>query len=140
MKKENKTKEEKLDIKKIREKLKKYHQEHLLIKYDSMNEAEKKRLLSQINNIDFELMKKLYKEANEEIGFDDVELEPAPHVDKSRMSKAEQKEYMQRGIEEIKDGKLAIVTMAGGQGTRLRSYWSQRNILSGFTNRCKINI
>ena len=34
------------ELKKVKEKLKKYHQEHLLMKYDEKSEEEKKELLS----------------------------------------------------------------------------------------------
>ena len=41
------------------------------------------------------------------------------NVEKEKMSKEEKEKYDQIGIEKIKEGKLAVVTMAGGQGTRL---------------------
>ena len=54
------------DIKKV---LKKYGQEHLLLRYNEMNDEEKKELLEQIKTIDFDLMKKLYEKASKpEIG------------------------------------------------------------------------
>ena len=45
-----------VDIKELKKKLKKYNQEHLLLKYDEMNDADKQRLLNEINNIDFDLI------------------------------------------------------------------------------------
>ena len=38
------------ELQKVKEKLKKYHQEHLLMKYDEKTEEEKKELLNQIEN------------------------------------------------------------------------------------------
>ena len=43
------------------------------------------------------------------------------YIDKNNISDEERKHYKNLGIEEIKKGKLAAVTMAGGQGTRLRT-------------------
>ncbi len=45
----------------IKKKLKKYNQEHLLLYYDKLSEEDKKKLLSQIEEIDFDLMKTLYE-------------------------------------------------------------------------------
>ena len=49
------------DIKKV---LKKYGQEHLLLKYDEMNDEQKEELLEQIRTIDFELMKNIFEKAS----------------------------------------------------------------------------
>ena len=107
------------DLEKVKKILKENDQEHLLLKYDELNKEEKQELLDQILNINFKLINKLYKEAISEIDFRDVEIEPVPFVDRARLSAKEREDYMSTGIEEIKDSKLAIVTMAGGQGTRL---------------------
>lgn len=103
----------------MKEKLKKYHQEHLLMFYDKMEETEQQELLNQIEKIDFELMENLYKNAKKPIGFEDAVIEPAEYVEKAKLTSAEKKMYEQKGIEAIKKGKYAVVTMAGGQGTRL---------------------
>ena len=41
--------------------LKKYNQEHLLNHYDKLDDVHKKRLLDEIENIDFELINSLYR-------------------------------------------------------------------------------
>ena len=43
------------------------------------------------------------------------------YIDKNNISDVKKIYYKNIGIEEIKKGKLAAVTMAGGQGTRLRT-------------------
>ncbi len=103
----------------IKSKLKKYGQEHLLMFYDKMNDSQKEQLLNQIENIDFDLMKELYESTKKPLDLGDVVVEPIEHTDKSRLTVAEKQVYEEKGIEAIKDHKLAVVTMAGGQGTRL---------------------
>lgn len=99
--------------------LEKYHQEHILIAYDRMNEKDKEKLLDQILRIDFEQILKLYKKTKEKIEFKDAKIEPIPSVDSEKLSPEEKERYEKLGKEIIKSGKLAAVTMAGGQGTRL---------------------
>ena len=48
-------------------------------------------------------------------------IEPIQYIEKEKLSKEEKEKYSKIGIEEIKQGKLAVVTMAGGQGTRHRA-------------------
>ena len=103
----------------IKSKLKKYHQEHLLIKYNELSDENKEKLLNQIDEIDFDLMKRLYKQAQHPVDLGQVTIEPIEHVDKSKLTTNERNNYEKKGIEAIKYGKLAAVTMAGGQGTRL---------------------
>ena len=109
----------KKNLEEIKELLKKYNQEHLLVNYEKFNDEEKERLLDQISNIDFDLMKELYSKATQPVGFENVTIEPIEHVDKSKLTETEKEMYRKKGIEAIKYNKLAVVTMAGGQGTRL---------------------
>ena len=46
--------------------LKKYNQEHLLNGYENLDEKKQKKLLDQIMNIDFELIKSLYANTTKE--------------------------------------------------------------------------
>ena len=109
----------KKNLEEIKELLKKYNQEHLLVNYEKFNDEEKERLLDQLSNIDFDLMKELYSKATQPVGFENVTIEPIEHVDKSKLTETEKEMYRKKGIEAIKYNKLAVVTMAGGQGTRL---------------------
>ena len=106
------------NIEEIKRKLRKYGQEHLLNFYDTLDKKKQEELIKQINNIDFELINSLYnktKNANKE---DDANIEPIEFIDKYKLN-GEYKHYEEIGKKAIKEGKLAAVTMAGGQGTRL---------------------
>jgi UDP-N-acetylglucosamine pyrophosphorylase len=116
------------DLESIKKTLKKYGQEHLLLKYDELDEEGKAQLLDQIKSIDFDLMSKLYDQATKPVGLENVTIEPIEHVDKAKLPVSEKEMYEKKGIEAIKYNKFAVVTMAGGQGTRLRTYWPKRDI------------
>ena len=99
--------------------LKKYGQEHVLKNYEKLSEENKKKLLDQILSIDFMQIKQLYEEIKKQINFANDKIEPIDYVDKSALSAEELKKYNSLGETAIKKGKYAVVTMAGGQGTRL---------------------
>ncbi len=99
--------------------LKKYKQEQLLRCYDKLIEAKKEELLDQILKIDFDHMKKLYEETKTKKHFDNFEIKPLAYIDKQKLEKDDKEKLEKDGIEIIKSGKYAVVTMAGGQGTRL---------------------
>ena len=103
----------------IKKTLVKYNQEQLLVNYKNMNQKDKEKLLSEIENIDFGFMNSLYKDAKKELTFKDEKIESIDCTEKDRLPKEEKETYDKIGTEKIKAGKLAVVTMAGGQGTRL---------------------
>lgn len=108
-----------LDLNMAKEILKKYNQEHLLICYDDLSDEKKNLLLEQISKIDFDLMNTLYENAKNPVASENAEISPIPYVDKSKLSPSDLENYKQIGIQAIKSSKLAVITMAGGQGTRL---------------------
>lgn len=99
--------------------LKKYNQEHLLYFYDELSEEEKNILINQILNIDFEKIINLYLNSKKVEDLSKVEISPLPHIEKDKLSEKEINYYTQIGEAVIKNNQVAIVTMAGGQGTRL---------------------
>jgi len=98
----------------IAETLKKYNQEHLLKIIDKMNDEQKKKIFNDLENIDFEQIKRLYEELIESKEVND-RFEPIDYIVKQDVIG----KYDEKGIEIIKNNKYAIVTMAGGQGSRL---------------------
>ena len=106
------------DLNEIKFELKKYNQEHLLNQYEQLDENKKKQLLEQLSNIDFELINSLYANTKKTIKNEKDIIEPIEYLDKFKLNE-EYKRYESIGKNAIKAGKLAAVTMAGGQGTRL---------------------
>lgn len=107
-------------LKQVEQILKKYGQEQLLDGYNRLpGEKEKQDFLNSILTIDFNQIEKLYSKCNENKDFSSSKIEPIDFVDKSKLSKEEFEKYEKIGTKAIKSGKLAVVTMAGGQGTRL---------------------
>ncbi len=102
----------------LKETLKIYHQEHLLNFYDELSDVEKCELINDISNINYPEMKMIYENRNNKT-FDNKEITFAPYVDKEKISDEEISKYEKLGGELIRDGKLAVCSMAGGQGTRL---------------------
>lgn len=104
----------------LKEVLERYGQTHLLQQFTAMDEAGKEKLLAQIESIDFELMKSLYKQAKagEKVQVGNS-LEPVDFMAKDELTEDQKNWYEKIGADAIRNGKLAVVTMAGGQGTRL---------------------
>ena len=102
----------------LMQKLKMYNQLHLLNFYEKLSEEQNQELLRDIESIDFEKMQKLFEEKDFHIS-KDVKISCAPYIDKVSLSAKEKEKYEQLGDELIKQNKLAVCSMAGGQGTRL---------------------
>ncbi|MBR5280083.1 MAG: UTP--glucose-1-phosphate uridylyltransferase [Clostridia bacterium] len=107
----------------IYEKLEKAGQLHLLSTYDGLGDEAKASLLQQLDAVDFDLMGKLYEKASAasttEVTPAFNEIEPLPYLDTTKMTDAEKVALSRVGLASIGKGELAVLTMAGGQGTRL---------------------
>ena len=99
--------------------LNKYNQNHLLNFYDKLEGNKKEKLINQLKEIDFNQISDLYENTKKKIEFNNSKIEPISYFDKSKMTQEEIDEYEEKGANIIKNGKYAVVTMAGGQGTRL---------------------
>ena len=103
----------------IERKLKRYNQEHLISYYSKIQDENiKLKFENQLKNIDYELIDSLYKKTTIPIKEENANIEPIDYWDKERLG-GKYDFYEEIGVEAIKSGKLAAVTMAGGQGTRL---------------------
>lgn len=96
--------------------LRKYGQEHVLAYYDELTDAEKKGLLEQIAEIDFHLFDVL-KEKDSNLAEQGVVTPSTP----LQLEKIKEYDFAYRtlGNTAIQKGYLALVMLAGGQGTRL---------------------
>lgn len=95
--------------------LKIHSQEHVLKYYDELTQAEQADLLTQIENIDWSIFDIL---AKKDVLSGRGKFEPlgALEIDEIEERKAE---FEEKGIEALKEEKVAAVLLAGGQGTRL---------------------
>lgn len=98
----------------IKEKLSEKNQLHLLKYIDELSSEEQNTLFSQIENIDWDFLDSLNR-ADEAV---ESKIEPLSALSINAI-KANEAEYKNAGISAIKDGKLALLLLAGGQGTRL---------------------
>ena len=105
--------ENKLEI--VKRILKEQSQEEIL-NYPIKNQEE---FMDKILSINFEQLNGLYKKAIKKEEIQQAKVEPISYVDKYKLSREEREKYEKIGEKIIKDGKYAVVTMAGGQGSRL---------------------
>jgi len=104
--------------------LKKYSQEHLLSFYNDVNENQKKMLLEQILRIDFEKIQTLYENSFIDDLTDEKIISPLPHFNKAKLTDEEKENFKQIGINSIKKGECAVVTLSGGQRHKTWTLWS----------------
>lgn len=95
--------------------LKEYDQLHVLNFFDTLSQYEKDKMVSQINNIDFECIR---KEINDRITKGNIQPIDVLTLEQIAKIKVECKDI---GLEVIRKHKLGLILLAGGMGTRLGS-------------------
>ncbi|MDD5698999.1 MAG: UDPGP type 1 family protein [Victivallaceae bacterium] len=104
--------------------LKKHHQEQVLRFVDKLNPGKSSELLHQLEQLDFDELDQLideYVKHSPEMKIP-ADLEPAPFFPLKPETAGREELYLQaaaRGRELLQDGRVAVLTVAGGQGTRL---------------------
>ncbi len=96
-----------------------YNQLHIIKWLNNLDESKKKELIDQINNIDLHQISELYDNAKKEIELKENKIEPIKYLDKQKMDEKTKLKLSALGEKIIRNGEYAVVTMAGGQGTRL---------------------
>ena len=104
-----------------------YHQKHIIKLLNQLEGKEKEELIEQINKIDFHQIMELYENTKKDIEIKENKIENIPYLDKAKLSKEQREEFDSLGELAIRNQEYAVVTMAGGQGTRLRTQWTKRN-------------
>ena len=105
-----------MDLITARKKLETYGQEHLLRYYDTLTEAEKASLLSEIEATDFSVLEAFGKAS--EAALPDQKFEPLPAITIAEIA-AHEEEFREAGLKAIRECRTGAVLLAGGQGTRL---------------------
>nr|CAB3267418.1 UDP-N-acetylhexosamine pyrophosphorylase [Phallusia mammillata] len=107
------------------EKLKCFNQEHLLAHFSNLSEFDQNQLLTEINSFDFGQIEKLHNQSlhqSNQNGNIDALMEPVPIELFGSVSKSNADDkamWEAEGLRSIADGKVAVLLLAGGQGTRL---------------------
>lgn len=99
--------------------LKMYNQDHIIKLLDRLDEEQKVALIEQINKIDFHQIMELYENTKKDLEIKENKIESIKYLDKDKLTKNEKERFDELGEKVIVSGKYAVVTMAGGQGTRL---------------------
>jgi UDP-N-acetylglucosamine/UDP-N-acetylgalactosamine diphosphorylase len=109
----------------IAEKLKRHKQDHILRIAEGLPAGALAKLESQLEIIDFEEMDKLiagYVLRKPDTSVDKSKIHPAPYYPAKAHDAAQAELYKKaasKGAELVGAGKVALLTVAGGQGTRL---------------------
>ena len=98
-----------------------YNQEHIIKLLDQLEGKEKEELIEQIGKIDFQQIMELYDNTKRDIEIKENKIENIAYLDKAKLSKEQREEFDTLGEMVIRNGEYAVVTMAGGQGSRLRT-------------------
>ena len=106
-------KQEAIDI------LKEYDQEHIIRLLEKLDSKKQEELIEQIHKIDFHQMLELYNNTKRKIEFKESKIEPLKYLDKAKLTEQQHEKFDKLGAKAVENGQYAVVTMAGGQGTRL---------------------
>src|SRR5262245_15511829 len=100
----------------IHSRLKTHGQEHVLTGWDALDSATRQALVEQLTRIDLSILKRLYdrRDARQELPPPEhIRPIPTEHVN------SVDAEAMQLGEQALMRGEVAVLLVAGGQGTRL---------------------
>ena len=107
------------ELAQARDILKANKQENLLRFIDKLDNNKKEKIIKQILNLDFAQLNKLYEETKTSAEIINKKIENIKYVDEYKLSDEAKERYTNIGEKVIKNNQYAVVTMAGGQGTRL---------------------
>lgn len=101
--------------------LEKFNQGHLIEFEKLMSSNEKSQLNDKVKSLDLEQIQNLYQSLylNKKVIEDVSSVQEVKYEKKTDFTQQMLENYEQQGIQAIKNGKFAVVLMAGGQGTRL---------------------
>lgn len=101
----------------LRANLRRYQQEHVLSWWERLDDAEREELLEQLHALDLEELRQLYLKRAQPTALPQPErIEPVPFIPEKGPEDAARKAW---GEEALRRGEVAVLLVAGGQGSRL---------------------
>ncbi len=99
----------------LRQRLQQFHQEHVLSGWDRLGDDERRGLLDQLRGLDLGRLQTLYANRDHSFAVPSADqIRPVPVIPAGEDAKARQ-----RGEEALEAGEVAVLLVAGGQGSRL---------------------
>lgn len=86
--------------------------------FEKIMDEKKEELAKNILKVDFNLIKRLYQDKDSKKNKND-KIEPIKYIDKNKLNNKQRQEIEKLGERVLRQNQYAVVTMAGGQGTRL---------------------
>ena len=106
------------ELEQITDILIKNNQTKVLKLLNSVSENKKQNLIKELLKVDFKQVKRLYLNKYKKSKKEDL-IEPIKYVDKNKLNSKQKLELEKLGEKVLRQNQYAVVTMAGGQGTRL---------------------
>ncbi|XP_021607292.1 UDP-N-acetylglucosamine diphosphorylase 2 isoform X2 [Manihot esculenta] len=106
------------------ERLKDYGQEDAFVLWDELSPDERDLLVKDIENLDLPRLDRIIRCSLRSQGLPLAAIEPVPESSVSTVEDRtleERERWWKMGLKAISDGKLAVLLLSGGQGTRLGS-------------------
>ncbi|XP_039039912.1 UDP-N-acetylglucosamine diphosphorylase 2-like isoform X4 [Hibiscus syriacus] len=108
----------------LMERLKDYGQEHVFALWDELSPQERHLLLNDIQSLDLSRIDRIIRCSLRSHGLSVAAIEPVPESCVSSVEERtmeERERWWKMGLKAISEGKLAVLLLSGGQGTRLGS-------------------
>ena len=111
-----------MDIEKLKRDLKENNQEHLLKHWDTLSKEQQSSLYQDLKGIKFAKINRFFEKTMLEAKASekkDEKLQPVPPELVGSVSSNKVDSWRKKGLQVISEGKVAVLLLAGGQGTRL---------------------
>ena len=115
-----------MDIANLKNKLEEHGQGHLLKFWEKLSDDQKLKFKKELESIDYSYVKEIYERAMLQLKQDqekkDELMKPLPPQVFERLSEASKDKiefWNNEGLKQVSLGKVAVLLLAGGQGTRL---------------------
>ena len=86
--------------------------------FENIDTNKKEQFAKEILKVDFDMVNRLYKNKDEKYK-KEYKIEPIKYIDKNKLNSKQMQEIEKLGEKVLRQNQYAVVTMAGGQGTRL---------------------